>query len=394
MRLASFQQLFPGQPEPITSWRWRPVILLGIVISALLYPCLTFFLFEPDEGRYAQIPREMLTTGDWIVPQLQGQPYLDKPPLFYWLVMACYQLFGYHDWAARLVPALAVQGTILITYLFGRRLLGERPAFWGALALALMPGFVGMGRLVLLDGTLAFWVTLATLSAAYAVNGQSLRRGYWLLSAVACGLGVMTKGPIAMVLLLPPLWAFQRLSGNKSSIGWRGWLVFAGVLLAVTAPWYVAVCLRQPDFARHFFLVHNVERFAQPFDHDRPFWFYVPVLFASMLPLPLLGIPCCRFLFSAKTADRRCPVLGYLLLSAAWCVLFFSLAGSKLPTYILPALPPLALAGGAYLAQSSLLTSRWFRAGLAAWWCLSMLGHGILLPAVARARSPMAEWSA
>ncbi|MCI0378405.1 MAG: hypothetical protein L0215_12420, partial [Gemmataceae bacterium] len=94
--------LFPGKtiaPEP---WTWKPFLLVLLVSGALLYPCLSFYLFEPDEGRYAQIPREMLERGDWIVPTLQNEPYLDKPPLFYWLVMLSYAVFGYHDWAARL----------------------------------------------------------------------------------------------------------------------------------------------------------------------------------------------------------------------------------------------------------------------------------------------------
>ncbi len=130
-------------------------------LRALIYPNLSFWLFEPDEGRYVAHPREMLSHGEWVVPTLQGEPYLDKPPLFYWLVMSSYRAFGYHASAARLVPALAVQGCILMTYLFGRRMLGERPAFSGALLLALVPGFVGMGRLLVLDGVLAFWVLLA-----------------------------------------------------------------------------------------------------------------------------------------------------------------------------------------------------------------------------------------
>src|SRR6185295_3012081 len=139
-----------------TPCRLSSLLWLFLLPGVLLYPALGFALFEPDETRYAQLPREMLQRGEWIVPTLQTEPYLDKPPLFYWLVMLSYSVFGFHDWAARLVPALAVQGCIVVGYLFGRRFLGERPAFWGALLLALMPGFVGMGRLLVLDGVLTF----------------------------------------------------------------------------------------------------------------------------------------------------------------------------------------------------------------------------------------------
>src|SRR5712691_4172725 len=102
--------LFPGRFESASPLRWQPLLLFLFVPAAILYPCLSFYLFEPDEGRYAQIPREMLARGDWIVPVLQGEPYLDKPPLFYWLVMLSYRLLGIHDWSARLIPALAVHG--------------------------------------------------------------------------------------------------------------------------------------------------------------------------------------------------------------------------------------------------------------------------------------------
>src|SRR5437773_7342547 len=209
------QVLFPGRTRAPSEMRWRSLLLLVVVSGALLYPCLSFYLFEPDEGRYAEIPREMLARGELLVPYLQGEPYLDKPPLMYWLVMASYRLFGEHDWSARLIPALAIQGCILITYLLGRRSLGERAAFWGALVLSLAPGFVSVGRLLVLDGLLAFCVTLSTLAAFEAVRGQRFRWGWWLLAALACGFGVLTKGPIAIILLVPPLWAYRFLTRQE-----------------------------------------------------------------------------------------------------------------------------------------------------------------------------------
>jgi 4-amino-4-deoxy-L-arabinose transferase-like glycosyltransferase len=383
--------IFPGKPDAVSAWRWTPLFILILTSGVLHYPGLGHFLFEPDEGRYAQIPREMLTSGDWIVPTLQGEPYLEKPPLFYWLVMGCYAVFGFHDWAARLVPALAVQGCLVMTYLFGRRMLGERPAFWGALLLALMPGFVGMGRLLVLDGVLTFLVTLALFSGWRALEGPALQDGWWLTAAVACGLGVLTKGPIALVLLLAPVWLQRRLAPTPARIGLRGWLKFAGVTLAVALPWYAVAAWRLPDFVHDFFWVHNVQRFAEPFNHDRPAWFYVPVLLAGLGPLSFLLIPFGRWLVLRDGAGR-CPALGYLLLSAAWCLLFFSLSGCKLPTYILPAFPPLALALGAWLARSPLRQSRWLQGGLAAWGLVMAMGMGLIVPALAKARSPMADW--
>src|SRR5262249_4826562 len=153
--------------------------------------------------------------GEWVVPYLQGEPYLDKPPLLYWLTILSYRIFGVHDWAVRIVPALAVHLTILTVYLVGRRSLGERAAFWGALLLGLAPGFVSMGRLLLLDGLLTLWVTVSVFAAYEAFRGEHLRWPWWLLSALATGLGILTKGPIALVLLVPPLLFHRWLTSTK-----------------------------------------------------------------------------------------------------------------------------------------------------------------------------------
>ena len=125
--------LFPGPDRGDSAICGRSVAVLLLLSGLMLYPTIGFDLFEPDEGRYAQIPREMLENREWIVPTLQGEPYLDKPPLFYWLVMTSFQVFGAHAWSARLVPALAMQGCVLATYFLGRRMVGERAAWWGAM---------------------------------------------------------------------------------------------------------------------------------------------------------------------------------------------------------------------------------------------------------------------
>jgi 4-amino-4-deoxy-L-arabinose transferase-like glycosyltransferase len=369
------------------------VALLLVLPAALLYPCMSFLLFEPDEGRYAEIPREMLVRGEWLVPYLQGEPYLDKPPLLYWLVVGSYRVLGVHDWAARLIPALAVHGCILVTYLLGRRHLGERAAFWGALALALAPGFTSIGRLLVLDGLLALWVVLSLFAAFEAVQRERLRWNWWLVAALACGLGVLTKGPVAGLLLLPPFLIYRWLAGNSCRIGGKGWLAFAAIALAVCLPWYLAVCLRLPSFASHFLWKHNIVRFLNPFDHQEPVWFYGPIVVAGLLPISLLGIGFVRFLFSGdwQAKQVRCPALGYQLLAAGWCVLFFSISGSKLPTYVLPAFPGFALALGYFIAHSLWQVSFWTRG--CAGFALVLLGalHYYALPWYAHFHSPMSR---
>jgi 4-amino-4-deoxy-L-arabinose transferase-like glycosyltransferase len=382
--------LFPGTPPAATRLRWQSLVLLLVLPGVLLYPCLSFHLFEPDEGRYAEIPREMLQRGEWVVPYLQGEPYLDKPPLLYWLVMGSYQLFGVHDWAARLVPALAVHGCILLVYLFGRGRLGERAALWGALLLSLAPGFVSIGRLLVLDGLLAWWVTLSIFSARAAVCSGRLRWGWWLTAGVACGLGMLTKGPVALVLLVPPLWVQRRLTGESAAVSWRAWGVFLGVMAAVALPWYAAICWRLPEFARYFLWQHNVVRFLKPFDHLQPVWYYGPVLLGGLLPASLLVIPFVRYLGSGspETAGRRCPELGFVLLAGGWCVLFFSLSGCKLPTYVLPAFPFLSLALGYFLTTGRWRAARWVRPAAASAFVLVLLVHHVVVPWYAVHRAP------
>ncbi len=215
--------LFPGGSQrAVEPVRLLSLLLVLLLPAALLYPTLSIHLFEPDESRYAEIPREMFERGEWVVPYLQGEPYLDKPPLLYWLIEASYAVFGVKVWAARLVPALAVHGCVLLVYFLGRRSVGERAALWGALGLSLAPGFLSMGRLLLLDSLLTLWTTLALFSVFESVRGDRLRWGWWLLASLACGLGVLTKGPVALVLLLPPLWLQRWLTGCACRIGRAG----------------------------------------------------------------------------------------------------------------------------------------------------------------------------
>jgi 4-amino-4-deoxy-L-arabinose transferase-like glycosyltransferase len=350
-------------------------------------------LFEPDEGRYAEIPREMLARGEWIVPYLQGEPYLDKPPLFYWLVMASYRLLGVHDWSARVVPALAVHACVFLTYFLGRRWLGERAAFWGALTLALAPGFVSVGRLLVLDGLLALWVTLSLFAGLGAVGRERLHWGWWLLAAAACGMGVLTKGPVALLLLAPPLALHRWLSPKTCRINWSAMIAFAAVLLALALPWYVAVCLRLPEFASYFLWKHNVLRFLSPFDHQEPVWFYLPIVLGGLLPASLLAVAFLRFLGSGNPAmaEKRPLVLGYLLLAGSWCFFFFTMSGSKLVTYVLPAFPPLALALGYYVSVSGWERSIWTRAVPCITVCLLALLHYLGVPWYARFHSPMSQ---
>jgi dolichol-phosphate mannosyltransferase len=348
------QEQFPAPepgPQKAGRWFWVGLLFLALLAGLLLFPRLSYPLLEPDEGRRAEIGREMLTGGDWLLPTLNGEPYYDKPPLFHWLLALCFRCFGTSPATARLVPATIALLTILATFLFGRRLLGTRAAFLAALALMLMVGFALSGRLLGLDGLLTLCVSLALLTAYRAVRGPRLRWGWWLASAVCTALGLLTKGPVAYALFVPPLVVHLWLYTDQARLRWTHWLAHAGLALGLVAPWYVAATVRDPEFAYQFFVYHHVNRFLSGSEHDEPFWYYAPVLVLGCLPGSFLTVPYLRFLASRCPTVRplRTRPLSFLLLWAGWCILFFSLSRGKLPLYLLPALPALALLVGAYL---------------------------------------------
>ena len=393
--------LFPGTSAQPGKMGWAGLMVLLLLPAAMLYPSRGFHLLEPDEGRYAQIPKEMLARGEWVVPTLQGEPYLDKPPLMYWLVAASYRTFGVSPESARLVPAICVHLTILSVYLLGRRSIGDRAAFWAGLMLSAAPGFVGVARLLVLDGLLVLCVTLSVTCGFEAVRTGKLNLGCWVCSAVASGLGFLTKGPIAEILLFAPLWAFAFLmrgsNHQPARVGLKHYALFFAIVLAVNLPWYAAMYRREPAFLKHFFWEHNILRFLQPFDHLQPIWYYGPILIGGLMPgAVLLAAYLIRLVRDRpEAAAERSASSGFWLLAGGWCVVFFSLSGSKLPTYILPALPFLCLALGEFIARAhpgaswSVRSPLVVRTMVAASAIAILFAHHVLVPWYARERSPM-----
>jgi dolichol-phosphate mannosyltransferase len=356
------------------------LVLLAIIASLLFFTKLRAPLLEPQEPRYAEISRQMLVEGRLLVPVLHGQPYLDKPPLLYWLTMGSYALFGVQDRTTRLVPGLAGVLTVLLTYLWGRRTVGDRAALCGALVLCLSARFVYLERMLTMDGLLCLWVVASLAAAHVAVADGWFRRGWWLLSATGCGLGLLTKGPVALALVAVPMLIHQGLDPRAARLRWRSWAAYLGLAVGVAAPWYAAVWAAEPEFGRYFFWKHNVVRFVAPFDHQEPVWFFLPGLLLGMLPWTLLlpGLIHLLTRRSGRTAARRPAALGFFLLTFLWALLFFSAAGSKRAAYILPAMPPLALALGCYL--DAVLPRRVQADELAVLWRrLSRLAYGSLL---------------
>lgn len=346
----------PGAPEssaaPRSGWKVAGGALLLAVIAALaILPKLSYPLLDPDESRYAQIAKEMVDSGDLLVPTRHGTPYLDKPPLLYWLTAASYRLFGINELAARVVTALAAIGTVLCTYWLGRSLVGLRAAWIGGFLQLMCIGFVLSGRFLYMDSLLTFFTTVSLLAGYSACRGGVFRPALWCLAAAACGLGILTKGPVAPALCLPPLFVSCWLTAAGRPLRVRHWLAYFAIAGGIAAPWFLAVAVRQPHYLQDFLWTHHVQRFVNGLAHEEPIWFYAPILLIAMLPCSIL-FPAVMSFFTKGEELRRYRTwdVGYLLLFTVWTLGLFSMSTCKLPPYILPVVPAMCLVCGTALA--------------------------------------------
>jgi 4-amino-4-deoxy-L-arabinose transferase-like glycosyltransferase len=302
---------------------------------------------DTDEAFYAEASREMVESGNWLTPHYDYEPRFQKPVLYYWLTSATYLGLGPTELAARLWSALSGIGLVLITTACGRRWFDELTGLLAGAIVATSFGYFALARMSLPDLPLAFFITL-TIWAVFIATLERERepRRWLLLAALGAGLGFLTKGPLAIVIPLivtMPILLMERRTFNirKSDVGMA--LV---CLIAIAAPWYVAMGVTHgTEYLQGFFVGDNFERFATArFNDPRPFWFYLPVLAGGLLPWTPLALvwlgPVTQFLMRRRdisTLDLR------LLLWAALPLAFFTLSVGKQPRYILPVLPPLAL---------------------------------------------------
>ncbi|MDD5285922.1 MAG: glycosyltransferase family 39 protein [Desulfuromonadaceae bacterium] len=329
------------------SVRWRDILLL-ILLCAV--PFLLFLgnvpLIDPDEGRYAEIPREMLERGDFITPTLNYVKYFEKPPLLYWLNAASINLFGLNEFAARLPSALSGLATVLATYIIALRLFDRRTALFAALFLATAAGFVIQSRIILTDVLLTFCLTSALGAFIIAARRDKWHRdgaATWYLFYLFSAFSVLSKGLIGIVFPAGIIFFYILITSE-----WRilarmrlasGMLLF----LAVAAPWFVVVSLQNPEFANFFFIHEHFERFTSTV-HGRyqPFWFFLPVLAGTMLPWSFF-IPGALGRAWRDRHHESGQAALFLLIWTLLIFLFFSISGSKLIPYMLPIFPPLAI---------------------------------------------------
>jgi 4-amino-4-deoxy-L-arabinose transferase-like glycosyltransferase len=319
----------------------------GLLLLALAWLALTIGmrpLALPDEGRYVGVAWEMLTSGNWLYPTLNGLPFFHKPPLFYWITAASLGAFGTHEWAARLAPLLGAEVAVLSLYGFALRQQGRSIARGSLLILVTQPFFFAGAQFANLDMLVAGFISATIVLGAEAVLNAEKNKPYRgaLAGAYLCaGLGILAKGLIGAVLpgLVIVIWLAwnRRLTRLRELAWWPGVVLF----LLVAAPWFVAMQARFPDFLNYFFVYNHFQRFAEGgFNNPMPFWFYLPVII--LLIFPWSGWLPAAWKQTKMDAQPRPTIASLMWIWPAAIVGFFSIPSSKIVGYVLPVLPPLA----------------------------------------------------
>jgi len=316
-----------------------------IFCAIWFYALGTRTLVPSDEGRYAEMAREMVTTGDWITPRLNGIKYFEKPPLQAWMNALTFKVFGLGEWQARLWTGLCGLFGILITAFTGNRLFGSRIGFYAGLVLASTLYWAALGHVNTLDMGLSAMMTLALCSLLLAQHkdATATEQRNWMFACWAgMALAVLSKGLIGIVLPGAVLVLYTLVSRDWAI--WKRLHLLSGLLLffAISAPWFILVSLKNPEFPHFFFIHEHFQRFVSKVHHREGAWYYfIPILLLGIMPwLPLLP----QSLAGALREERHGFQPRMMLL--IWCVFiffFFSISGSKLPSYILPIFPALAL---------------------------------------------------
>jgi 4-amino-4-deoxy-L-arabinose transferase-like glycosyltransferase len=325
------------------------LLLLGLAATWLLL--LGFRgLFNPDEGRYAEIPREMLASGDWVIPHLDGLVYIEKPPLQYWATALGYVLFGQTDWSARLYTGLSGLATVLLTAAFARRLWGPAAGWRSGIMLGSSLIIMLLSHQLTLDMSLTLYTTLTLVAFCIAQDASTepRHRARWMwLAWTGAAAAFLTKGLIAGVLPILTLMLYSVLQRDFGV--WRRLGIAGGLplFLLLAAPWFVLIQHRLPQFFDFFVVREHFQRFATRVeDRYQPWWFFLEILAIGCLPWIA---PTVRALLTGWRASRPSGSFDARRLLWVWSIVvlvFFSASDSKLIPYILPMFPALALLTG------------------------------------------------
>lgn len=312
-------------------------------------------LVNPDEGRYATIALGMLRSGDWITPHLNGFLYFEKPPFGYWMSAAAMGLFGVGEFAARLWPAVCGFATAVLVAFTARRLWSEPAGSFAGASAAGCIWIVANAHFLSLDMGLTFFLTLALCAFLLAQrdDASAPQQRRWMLAAWAAMAGaVLTKGLVGVLIPGAALLLYCAWVRTLVPLRRMHWVAGSALFLALAAPWFIVVSLRNPGFADFFFVHEHFQRYLTD-QARRPgaVWYFVPLLLAGFLPWTTMLPSLARF-GAEPEPQRAFQPRRFLLVYAVFVFVFFSASRSKLPSYILPMFPALALLAGAWLAKA------------------------------------------
>jgi len=335
-----------------SSWKSYALILLLMYLLIYILPLGVRPVMIPDEVRYAEIPREMITTGNWVSPQLNGLRYFEKPVLGYWVTGISMQLFGDNAFAMRLPSALsaglsALAVFLLVSHFAQRNIRRRSTALYAAMIYLSMLGVFLIGTINILDSVFSFLLTAAFVLFYFSHRETEPKKRlvYLLLLGVFCGAAFLAKGFLAFVLLAAVIGPFVIWQGRWQELFTRGWIALLFALIII-APWAVMVHLQEPEYWHYFFWEEHVKRFAsEEAQHGEPIWYYL--MYLPLLALPwIVQLPIAlKNLFNSgkHSTEADNELAKYSLLWFLMPFIFFSISRGKLPTYILPCLAPLAV---------------------------------------------------
>ena len=396
-------------------WHWLLLILVGMGLFSVRLG--NTHLWDQDEGYYAAAASEMYAKNDWVVPSFNGELFAHKPPLMFWGMMLGYSGFGVSELGARFVSSLFGIGTILLTYQLARRLFDSLTGLMSGLAIGSCIMFTMVARSATADAHLTF---LVLLSLSIWMNGylraiglnrdaklRSIPWFVWIAAYAVMGLGVLTKGPIGFLFPLAVIGLFllneqERAATDSKSAGARLWrtiepympfsffqtlwrmrpITAVACILAVAGPWYCWVQIRTDGaFLREFIGIHHMGRFSGAMDnHSGPIYYYVAACLLGMYPWSAFAIPTFIQVFRECVSPVRSFAMRFVVCWAAVYLVIFSLAGTKLPNYVLPAYPALAIFCGRFFAvwmtDIRRVNPRWLHLG---WALMILVGFTITL---------------
>jgi len=337
---------FPSAPGR-AAFPVRDLALLLAVAGLLFFAWLGRLpLIEPDEGRNAEVAREMLATGDFITPHFNTLTYLDKPAAYFWMVAGSFRVAGVNEWAARLPSALMALATMLLVWFLARRMFGDGAGLRAGLAFATAPLVIVYSRYVIFDMTLAFLVCAAMVSYWQAQASNFRRPLLDMIFFAALGVAAITKGPVGFLLPLLSVLTFAGITGRWRDLRRLRWGLGVLVFLAAALPWFLAVSMRNRGFPRYAFWQESLQRFATSSTRrGGSIFYYLPVYLGGYLPwsIFLLYAGLTRLKLWRRMREESDRPTAYLVSWAAVVLIFFTISRSKLPGYFLPAVAPLSI---------------------------------------------------